>query len=323
MKKFVTLFLAFALVLSLAITASANLDGAIKKGTAVVDGQLDDVYTDSFSLKGLGTGPVAPASQEWWNTASADIYFLYDDSYLYICALVSDDDVLSKGEAFATGENPYENDNIELRLSLDGSNDTIKVAVDAYGYACYGLAEHYEKIDYSTIKYAATHTNTSYSVEVAIPCTKGNLDMIKTGKLGFKYQLNDINADGKHVCHATSFFGEKAKAPVFIALSDEVAKAPAAPQAPTTEAPVTEAPVTEAPVTEAPVTEAPVTEAPVTEAPVTEAPVTEAPVTEAPVTEVPATPAAPAAPATFDPAIIAVALTAASGAAFVIASKKH
>lgn len=278
MKKFATLALAAALSLSLAVTASADFDGAIKKGTAVVDGKLDDAYNYSFSIKDLGTA-ANNYGTEWWNTATADVYFLYDDSTLYICALIEDDDVLTKGEAFATGTNPYQNDNIEFRLSLDGTQDTIKVAVDAYGYACYGLAAHYDKIDYSTIEYATTYTDTSYVVEVGIPCTKGNLDMIKAGKLGFTYQLNDINADGKHVNHTTSFEGEAVKIPVFVALSDEEAKAP--------EAPKTETPAT----------------------------------TPAAGTTTPA--AGTTAPATFDPALIAVALTAASGAAFVFASKKH
>ncbi len=283
MKKFATMFLAAALSLSLlAVGASADFDGAIKKGTAKVDGVLDDAYNYSFSLKDLGTAPNSYRT-EWDNTAKADVYFLYDDTTLYICALVEDDDVLTKGEAFATGENPYTNDNIEFRLSLDGSaTETIKVAVDAYGYACYGLAAHYDRIDYSTIAYATTYTDTSYVVEVGIPCTKGNLDMIKTGKLGFTYQLNDIDADGKHQNHTTSFQGEATKIPVFVALSNEAATAPAG---------ATTTPAT--------------------------------PSTGE--TTTPATPStgATTAPSTFDPALIAVALTAASGAAFVFASKKH
>ena len=287
MKKLASVILAGALSLSLlAVSASADFNGAIKKGTAKVDGVLDDAYNYSFSLKDLGTAENSYGT-EWWGTATADVYFLYDASTLYICAVVEDDDVLTKGEAFATGENPYANDNIEFRLSLDGTTDTIKVAVDAYGYACYGLAAHYDRIDYSTIKYATTYTDTSYVVEVGIPCTKGQLDMIKAGKLGFAYQLNDINADGKHVNHTTSFEGEAVKVPVFVALSNETATAPAGskPAAGTTTPAGTTAGTTAGATTGATGTTT--------------------------------------APSTFDPAILAVALTAASGAAFVVASKKR
>ena len=90
--------------------------------------------------------------------------------------------------------------------------------------------------------------------------------MIKFGKLGIKIQLNDIDADGKHYDFAASHEGEGAKDPVYVVLSSEAAKVPAA--AGTTTGTTT-------------------------------------------------------APSTFDPAIIAVALTAASGAAFVFASKKR
>ena len=305
MKKFATMFLAAALSLSLlAVGASADFDGAIKKGTAKVDGVLDDAYNYSFSLKDLGTAANAYGT-EWNNTAKADVYFLYDDTTLYICALVEDDDVLTKGETFAIGNNPYANDNIEFRLSLDGSpTDTIKVAVDAYGYACYGLVDHYDRIDYSSIAYATTYTETSYVVEVGIPCTKGELDMIKTGKLGFTYQLNDINAEGKHQNHTTSFQGEAVKMPVFVALSNEAATAGATttPAAPSTgDTTTTPAAPSTGDTTTTPA----------------------APSTGA--TTTPATPStgATTAPSTFDPALIAVALTAASGAAFVFASKKH
>ncbi len=193
----------------------------IKKGTALVDGRLDDAYKNSLILGDLGRAPNAYGT-EWSGTAEADIYFLYDSVSLYICAVVEDDDVLTKGEAYATGNNPYANDCIDFRLSLDGSaTETIKVAVDAYGYACYGLAAHYDRFDYSTISYATTYTDTSYIVEVRIPCTKSNLNMIEAGKLGFTYQLNDINCDGRHQNHTTSFNGEAVKMPVFYELCQD------------------------------------------------------------------------------------------------------
>ncbi len=279
MKKFVTIFLAAALSLGLAVGASADFEGAIKKGTPTVDGVLDAIYTDSFNLQDLGTGKNNYEGTVdhcvWPYTAQLDVYFLYDDSKLYICSVVEDDDVLTKGLDYINNDNnPWMNDTVEIRLSLDGTYDTIKVGIDAYGYLCYGLPKHYERIDYSTIKYATTRTDTSYVIEFSIPCTKGELDMIKAGKLGFTYQLTDINENGECFWFTSSFEGEAPKVPVFVALSNEEAKADAAVEDTTAAVEDTTAAVTTA-------------------------------------------------PSTFDPAIIAVALTAASGAAFVLASKKH
>ena len=269
MKKLATLFLAGVLALSLlAVSASADFDGAIKKGTAKIDGVVDEAYKYSFSIKDYGTTENKYGS-EWPGNCIADLYFMYDDSYLYVCADVKDNDVLTKGEAYATGKNPTGNDNVEFRLYMvDDASKYIKVAVDAYGYQCYGLTNHYDIIDYSTIKYATTYTDTSYVVEAAVPCTKGQLDMIEFGKLGIKVQLNDLDADGNSYYYAASHEGEGPKDPVYVVLSTEAAKVP----------------------------------------------------TSAGTTKPAGTTTAPS---TFDPAIIAVALTAASGAAFVLASKKR
>lgn len=301
MKKLASILLAAALATSLLAVSTGAAEGVIKKGTPVVDGELDGIYTDSLVLEDLGTADNAYGT-DWWYTATADVYFLYDDAYLYICAVVEDDDVLTKGESYATGAtsrlpgNPYDNDNIEFRLSMDGSEDsTIKVAVDAYGYACYGLAADYNRLDYSAIKYATTYSDTEYIVEVAVPCTKGALNMIDQGKLGFTYQLNDINENGKHVNHTTSFEGEAVKIPVFYALSNEYAKAPEG-EEPSVD---TTAPVVD------------------TTAPKAD---TTAPTAD---TEIDADPTAPSNPDTFDVLTVAGVIAAASGAAFVLASKKH
>ena len=279
MKKLATLFLAGVLSLGiLAVGASADFDGAIKKGTAKIDGIVDEAYKYSFAIKNYGTTEDAYGNG-FSDDMTADLYFMYDDSYLYICADVKDGDVLTKGEAFATGANPYANDNVEFRLYMvDDASKYVKVGIDAYGYQCYGLEAHYDIIDYSTIKYATTYTDTSYVVEAAVPCTKGQLDMIKFGKLGIKVQLNDIDADGKHYDFAASHEGEGAKDPVYVVLSSEAAKVPATAGTTTTTTGGAAAGTTTGTTT---------------------------------------------APSTFDPAIIAVALTAASGAAFVFASKKR
>ncbi|MBQ8552493.1 MAG: hypothetical protein IJ428_06745 [Clostridia bacterium] len=267
MKKLFCLFLAAMLSSALFAVGSSAADNTVKIGSPTVDGKLDDIYTDSLAIE-LGTGTNAhtgAAAAGWENNAKGMIYFLYDDEYLYACAVVDDNDVTTAGEAFAKGNNPYQNDNIEMRLCLDGKT-TIKVGIDAYGYACYGNTADYAYIDYSTIKYKTVYTDTNYVIECAIPCTKGSLDMITSGKLGFKYQLNDLNDDGKHYNFAPDYAGEGPKGIVYYDLSSDKAEvaAPAPAPAPSVSA-----------------------------------------------------------PATFDPVVIAAALSAISGAAFVYASKKR
>ena len=349
MKKLLTLFLAIALIASLGMVASAadyQGQGVIKMGTAVVDAQLDPAYTGSLYFTGLGTGTNG-YDQPWSYTAEASIYLMYDSNYLYIFAEVIDDDVFTKGPVYCMGYNPHANDCIEFRLNFQGTDgdDNHKVSIDAYGFSCFGLDKSQAIIDYASLEYATEITDVGYNVEVAIPCSKGQTDMIKAGKLGFTYQLNDITSSGGHQNFTTSFYGEPEKNTPFYALSTEKAVAGGSSSVDTTKAPetTTKAPetTTKAPdtTTKAPdtTTKAPdtTTKAPdtTTKAPdtTTKAPdtTTKAPddTTTAPEDTTPAVDDTTDTtgednPSTFDPIVVAVALTAASGAAFVVSSKK-
>ncbi|MBQ8249519.1 MAG: hypothetical protein IJY93_06535 [Clostridia bacterium] len=207
MKKLLSLILAFAMIFALTVTTSASAD-VVKKGTAVVDGKLDPQYQNSLVLRGLGTKPnVLPDHQDWPYNCTADVYFLYDDARLYVYCDVTDDDVNTLGKAFfEENENAYQSDLVELRFSFNGDpHEVIKVSIDAYGYTMFGLEKHYEMIDYSTFVYKTALTDKGYAIEVSLPCTKGNMDMIKTGQLGFTYSLNDIDDDGNHYEYAEMY----------------------------------------------------------------------------------------------------------------------
>ena len=305
MKKFLTLFLAVALIASLGVMASAANDfqgnGVIKMGTAVVDAQLDPTYTGSLYFTGLGTGENG-YDQHWGYTAEASIYLMYDSTYLYIFAEVIDDDVFSKGPVYCMGDNPYANDCIEFRLNFKGTDgdDNHKVTIDAYGFRAFGLDKSLAVIDYDNLEYATEITDVGYNVEVAIPCSKGQTDMIAAGKLGFTYQLNDITAQGGHQNFTTSFVGEPEKNTPFYALSTEKAVAGNGGAVTPTTTPKVEDSTT---------------------------PKVEDSTT--PKVEDSTTPKVDDTttggennPATFDPFVIAAAVTVASGAAFVVASKK-
>ncbi|MBQ8248834.1 MAG: hypothetical protein IJY93_02990 [Clostridia bacterium] len=255
MKKLITLILAISMIFTLAVATSASSD-VVKKGTATVDGELDNAYLNSLVIKDCGTKPNALNESEvgaWPFTCKADFYFLYDDSRLYVYCDVTDDDPLTLGKAFLEKYNTYQVDLVEMRFSFNGDpHDIFKVSIDSHGYTIFGLTAHYEKIDYSTFEYKTKLTDKGYAIEVSIPCTKGDLDMIKTGKLGFTYSLNDLNNDGIHYEYAESYDYKgvstgKEWTAVFYDLSNEYASgtAPVTTKAPeTTPAPeeTTEAP---------------------------------------------------------------------------------
>lgn len=307
MKKLITLFLAVMLIASLGIAASADDfqgQGVIKMGTAVVDAQLDPAYTGSLHFTGLGTGENG-YDQPWGYTAEASIYLMYDSTYLYIFAEVIDDDVFTKGPVFCMGNNPFANDCIEFRMNFKGTDgdDNHKVTIDAYGYRAFGLDKSLAVIDYDSLEYATEITDTGYNVEVAIPCSKGATDIIKVGKLGFTYQLNDITASGGHQNFTTSFYGEPGKNTPFYALSTEKAVAGQGGSVTPTTTPKVEVTTPKTEVT----------------TPKTEDTTPKADTT--PKTEDTST-TGENNPTTFDPIVIAAVLTAASGAAFVVSSKK-
>ncbi len=309
MKKLLTLLLAVVLVASLAVAASAadfQGNGVIKMGTATVDAQLDPAYTGSLHFTGLGTGTNG-YDQPWGYTAEASIYLMYDSNYLYIFAEVIDDDVFSKGPVYCMGYNPFANDCIEFRMNFQGTDgdDNHKVSIDAYGFSCFGLDKSLAVIDYESLEYATEITDVGYNVEVAIPCSKGQTDIIKAGKLGFTYQLNDITASGGHQNFTTSFVGEPEKNTPFYALSTEKAVAGQGGSVTPTTTPSTTPTTT-----------------PKAEDSTTPKADDTTPKADDTTPKADDTTTGDNNPATFDPIVIVAAITAASGAAFVVSSKK-
>jgi len=198
-----------------------NFEGSIKKGTAQIDGLCDSEYSVSFQLEGLGLQENSYGTN-WSTDTFADVHFLYDNEYLYIFADVHDNNVMSIGsELVYITEEPEKNDGIEFILSFDGTDETFKVGIDAFGYRCYGSMEENPYFDFSEIKYTTTYSDESYTVECAIPCNKEQLSLISTNLLGFTYRLNDIDQNGSYSYHTTSFAGEDAELPVFVELSDK------------------------------------------------------------------------------------------------------
>lgn len=238
-RKILCLMMALLLTLSTMFGNNSVLDvkaenGAteILKGTPLFDGQVDEMYKESLTLI-TGVGENAYGTE--WSDDWGNIYFLYDDTYLYICADIKDNSVCSRGELYVSQDNPYDNDCCEFRLRLINNGmdaaavkaTTIKVGIDAYGIRAYGLQADMTKLDYSKIQYKTTiieeGAEPGYVIEAAIPHTDGGiLDLLNAGQLGFKLQLNDLDDDGAYRYFATDYAGEGQKGLVYYQLSDRM-----------------------------------------------------------------------------------------------------
>ena len=107
MKKLTAILLLLASLVALTLSVSAASPRIeIKKGTPTLDGKLDNLYLDSqvvmLGENGNVTGNLgssAPAGTEVINNGKA--YFLWDKDYLYMYAVVWDNDTLCNEDCIA------------------------------------------------------------------------------------------------------------------------------------------------------------------------------------------------------------------------------
>lgn len=188
-------------------------DRTIYKHTPTIDGVMDEEYKKS-AIVASGT-PFYPSS-----TAQSDVtataYLLWDDSYLYVYVEVSDPNVISKGTQWVNDTStPWDNDDVEVYFSDSGVEGGKKVAVDAYGIACYTVGMERPDYPYATkltyngqpvdmseipnpIPLGYKHPNVNgFVIEMAIPITQGTEDgTVPTvgEEVYFHYQNNDVQA---------------------------------------------------------------------------------------------------------------------------------
>lgn len=193
MKKVIA-GIAALLIAAAALPVSANGTG-IKNGTPVLDGKLDNIYTESASieLENFGFYVDGSTSSDYEAAKGTTAYFLWDEDYLYVCCVVVDDTAAKTKEDGVDYEKWSTCDNLELCFwGADGDEDSRgNVHVGCLGY---GLRweKAFEGVE---IKAAGTATDTGYITEVAIPAANFSL---KAGS-GFKFTLqynNYVPADG-------------------------------------------------------------------------------------------------------------------------------
>ncbi len=190
MKKLASLILAGLLTVAMVAPAAAADSTEILKGTPEIDGVLDEIYTQSASQT-LGN----PAFYAWGDSGDADMsavsYFLWDDSYLYVCTVVTDDDVVDVGAAcYEANPTNWQADAVEAWY--DEGNGIFKSHADAYGNTFFVQANPGEPtFTNDQLKSAAELTDDGYIIEYAMPFAA-----LGDGEtFNFSLQVNDISTE--------------------------------------------------------------------------------------------------------------------------------
>lgn len=160
MKKLAYFLLSAAIAAACVIPAQAA-DVTALKGTPEIDGVIDEIYTQSGSLKTdsslfvWATGDDAKAASD----ATAQTYFLYDDDYFYFATEVKDGTLVDTGII-----NNWQADAVEHWINFDGVKAS-KISCDAFNTSIYGS----DYTDFDKCIAATTQGDGSYVVEIAIP----------------------------------------------------------------------------------------------------------------------------------------------------------
>ena len=252
MKKILALtaLLAVAsMVTALPASAATVTADSIKKGTPVIDGELDEIYRQSaqFLLDEDDIGAVySTYSGEYDHTAGA--HFLWDEEYLYMYIYVQDDDTLTHGEDYIQekGTAAWQNDAVETWFIID-EEYRFKVHNDAYGYTMFaspeeGSAGEYTPeimFDIENSIYKTIPGSNGYAIEVAF---KPNKAFKADSTIQFCIQVNDIQDEEASTIYCS---GAQDPSPYMFTLSAEevVVETPEEPVV-DTDAPAADAPVT-------------------------------------------------------------------------------
>lgn len=193
MKKVIA-GIAALLVAAAALPVSAN-GTDIKNGTPVLDGKLDDIYTESASIKleNFGFYVDGTTDSDYEAAKGTTAYFLWDEDYLYVCCVVVDDTATKTKEDGVDYEKWSTCDNLELCFwDSDGDEDgrgNVHVGCLGYGLRWEKAFENVE------IKAAGTATDTGYITEIAIPAANFSLKAGSDFKFTLQYN-NYVPADG-------------------------------------------------------------------------------------------------------------------------------
>ncbi len=236
MKKLASLLLVAMLAATMIAPVAAADTTDVLMGTPVVDGELDEIYTQS-ATQTLGN----PAFYKWdWDgdvDMSATSYFLWDDDYLYVAVVVTDSDVISIGaDIYADNPTNWQADATELWF--DEGAGKWKTHGEGTGLTFFVQnVDGTPSFESADCKYATSETADGYIVEYAMPVA--NLEV--GGTINMSMQVNDMVTHDSHP--GTGYASGSQAADITLTFSDEEVSYPE----PETEAPAeTEAEVVDA-----------------------------------------------------------------------------
>ncbi len=164
----------------------------ILKGTATVDGVLDEAYKNSLKLT-VDQSSVIWVPKADPDTVSAEVYFLHDGEYLYICGVITGDSKIVNTNPQSTAE--WAVDGLDIWFLLPDQPMRTKFTMDAfalpYGEGGLGWAQYegMHDLDPNKITKAAVRGDGSYVVEAKIPVP---YYMESEQSLAINVQLNNV-----------------------------------------------------------------------------------------------------------------------------------
>lgn len=205
MKKIIFITV-IALLLSLSALASDIIlispapVNDIRVATPVIDGIADPEYLKSYKLMVTGENDIfhkgKEGSEELTLKDSAVAYFLYDDKCLYVCVVVNDETVYSRGQEWIEknlAALSWENDAVEVRVYYEELGRPVQAnqyifQVDALGIA----TTNYLGMCEDPYSVSTALTDTGYICEFAIPLSFGK----KAGdSIGLAIEIDDLNEE--------------------------------------------------------------------------------------------------------------------------------
>jgi len=202
-KKILAAIIILAMMFALTIPVMANPNGTVDKFTPVIDGDRDEAYNQSFSFN-IFDQHDAERGEGWWSThgntstdTDANIWFLWDDSFLYAYVEVIQSEVLNIGDDHILNhDNPWEANSIELWVLWDDlytAGERLKTSIEPLHNRKWGDGPFFDDLEPETQKIAKL-TPRGYSAEFAIPIPSAFLK--EGGQIKFTLQVNVFDGEG-------------------------------------------------------------------------------------------------------------------------------
>ncbi len=179
-------------------------------GTPTIDGKLDDVYLDSFCfaeepMKNMNYSAAGnDAAKQYMPNTEGKCYYLWDDDYLYYCAVIHDETICSRGEDWRMNEKwPWNDDGAEIYLWFS-DEDCMAIHGDAHGIRAvmdvhiwgdnHSSSGEYRDIPDEDWGASIDKEGQNYTIEVRIPLP----DYVKAGsRIGTLLEIDDRWAVGE------------------------------------------------------------------------------------------------------------------------------